>query len=76
MCGSAGRRMRRPEQHQLQKHARHSRLWPMRRPTCVGACAARNYSSASRHTSTDTSSTGNAIGGSGLVALTHTPSSS
>jgi hypothetical protein len=34
------------------------------------------YSSASRHTSTETSATGRGIGGSGLVAFTHTPSSS
>ena len=33
---------------------------------------ARQSSSRERHTSTDTDSTGSAIGGSGLVALTHT----
>ena len=38
--------------------------------------AVRAYPSASRHTSTETSSTLSAIGGSGLVAFTHTPSSS
>jgi len=35
----------------------------------------RAYSSASRQISTETSSTLSGIGGSGLVALTHTPSS-
>jgi len=38
--------------------------------------ALRAHPSASRQTSTDTSSTLSAIGGSGLAALTHTPSSS
>lgn len=41
----------------------------------VGAEAEQAYSAISRQTSTETSSTGSGIGGSGLVALTHMPSS-
>jgi hypothetical protein len=40
------------------------------------AASGRAYSSSSRQISTETSSTLSGIGGSGLVAFTHTPSSS
>ena len=39
-------------------------------------CRHRAYSAGSRQTSTETSSTGSGIGGSGLAAFTHMPSSS